>query len=217
MELRSINVSRPQTVLFRGQEITTGIFKSPASGPVFLRTTNLDGDRQADLSVHGGRNKAVYVYPYEHYATWQQELGRDDFTFGQFGENFTVTGLLEDQVHLGDVFQIGEAIVEVTQPRIPCFKLGARMGSHLFPKLFLRRGRTGFYVRVVQEGLVTPGDDIQLISTPIDGITVHELWAMIYGEPAEVNRIYQAWQLDSLGPEWRYPLEKQLEELGVLV
>lgn len=212
MKLHSINVARPQTITFRNQVVTTGIFKSPVTGPVFLHTNNLDGDQQADLTVHGGRNKAVYAYPYEHYATWQQELGRDDFTLGQFGENFTVTGLLEDMVHLGDVFQIGEAIVEVTQPRIPCYKLGARMGSHLFPKLFLRRGRTGFYMRVVQEGLVSPGATIQLIYSPPNGLTVHELWHMVYVAPAEAREIHQAWQLDSLGPEWRYPLEKQLKE-----
>src|SRR5262249_50124324 len=122
MKLLSVNVSRPREVLHDGRVVRTGIFKEPVAGRVLVRRLNLDGDAQADLTVHGGLHKAVYVYPFEHYAFWAQELGRDDFAFGQFGENLTTEGLLEDAVHVGDVFRVGGALVQVSQPRVPCYK-----------------------------------------------------------------------------------------------
>jgi len=136
MKVLSVNVSLPTEVLYRDKRVTTGIFKEPVNGRVMLRTLNLDGDGQADLIGHGGIYKAAYVYSIENYDYWKRELGRTDFTFGQFGENVTVEGMLEDQIYVGDVFRVGSALVEVTQPRVPCYKLGIKMGLSQFVKMF---------------------------------------------------------------------------------
>lgn len=210
MKLLSVNVSLPKVVEFRGATVTTGIFKEPIAGRVALRRLNLDGDRQADLRVHGGLNKAVYVYPFEHYATWAAELGRTDFVFGQFGENFTTEGLLEEDVCLGDVYRIGTAIVEVAQPRMPCFKLGIRMGMPEFPKLLVRSGRTGFYLRVREEGEVGAGDAIERVSRDPEGFSVNRLWRLRYLEPDNVEDARKVLRFTTLGPEWREPLQDRV-------
>src|SRR5215204_7170573 len=158
MKLLSVNVSPPAEVVHGGKTVTTGIFKEPVDGRVMLRTLNLDGDGQADLIGHGGIHKAAYAYSVENYEYWKRELGRTDFTFGQFGENFTVEGMLEDAVHIGDVFRVGDALVEVTQPRVPCYKLGLKMGLKGFEKKFLASCLVGFYLRVLEEGEVGVGD-----------------------------------------------------------
>ena len=156
-ELVSLNVGKPREVDRDGEKIATGIFKRPVEGRVALRATNLEGDGQADLSVHGGIHKAVYVYSCDHYAFWREALGREDLRYGQFGENFSVAGWTDDQVHIGDVFRVGTALLEVSQPRDPCMKLGLRMGDARFPKRFLASGRPGFYLRVLEEGEVGAG------------------------------------------------------------
>src|SRR5919202_937209 len=165
MKLLSVNVSLPRKVPHGRKTVSTGIFKEPVAGRIMLRTLNLDGDGQADLVNHGGIYRAVYVYSIENYGYWQRELGRTDFSFGQFGENFTVEGMLEDDVYVGDVFRVGEALVEVTQPRPPCFKLGIKMGMAEFPKLFLASGRVGFYLRILEEGEVGAGDSFERIKS----------------------------------------------------
>jgi MOSC domain-containing protein YiiM len=152
MRLVSVNVSLPKLVEFRGQAVSTSIFKEPVGGRVLVRRLSLEGGWQADLRSHGGLNKAVYAYPLEHYARWSEELGRDNLRPGQFGENLTVEGLTEDAARLGDVFRVGGALLQVTQPRYPCFKLEIKMGDPLFPRRFLASGRTGFYLRVLEEG-----------------------------------------------------------------
>ncbi|MBD0253785.1 MAG: MOSC domain-containing protein, partial [Rubrobacter sp.] len=152
MKLLSVNVSPPKEVTKGDRTVTTGIFKEPVDGRVMLRTLNLDGDGQADLVGHGGIYKAAYAYSVENYDYWKRELGRTDFPFGQFGENFTVEGMLEDEIHVGDVFRAGGALVEVTQPRVPCYKLGIKMGLRGFEKKFLASRRVGFYLRVLEEG-----------------------------------------------------------------
>ena len=167
MRLLSVNVSPPKEVLHGSETVETGIFKEPVAGRVMLRELNLDGDGQADLINHGGVHQAVYAYPIEHYDYWRRELGREDFGFGQFGENFTVEGMPEDEVHIGDVFRVGgDALVEVSQPRTPCFKLGIRMGLPRFPKLFLKSGRIGFFLRVLEEGEVGAGDAGERVARP---------------------------------------------------
>lgn len=160
--LVSVNVGRICLVPYRGNQVKTGIFKEPVEGRVLVRTLNLDGDEQADLTVHGGVDKAVYLYPAEHYAIWQAELQRE-LGFGHFGENLTVSGLLEDDVHVDDVYAIGDAILEVTQPRVPCFKLGIKMADQKFLRRFLDSGRSGFYCRVLQEGNIEAGQSITLL------------------------------------------------------
>lgn len=215
MKLLSVNVSLPKEVPYRGGTISTGIFKEPVAGRVMLRQLNLDGDKQADPSVHGGVYKAAYAYPFEHYDWWSHELGRTDLTFGQFGENFTVEGMLEDAVRIGDIFRIGAALVEVTQPRAPCFKIGIRMGMDDFPKRFMASGRTGFYLKVLNEGEVGRGDGIERIRGDVGDITVRGLWHLAYYEPQNLEDAKKALRLSSLAPEWRKPMEKRLIRAGI--
>ena len=211
MTLISINVGLPREITHRGQAITTGIFKAPVAGTVRLGRLNLAGDGQADLRVHGGADKAVYVYPFEHYAFWAGELGRHDFSHGQFGENFTTTGLLEDGVCIGDVFEIGEARVQVTQPRTPCFKLGIRMAEKDFPARFTAANRTGFYLRVLEEGRVAAGDAIEWVERAAGSMSVREVFRLrhVGGTRAEYER---ATRLPGLSSSWRAAFEKRLAE-----
>jgi MOSC domain-containing protein YiiM len=175
MKLVSLNVGLPRDITWHGRLITTGIFKQPVSGRISLRRLNLDGDRQADLTVHGGEHKAVYCYPSEHYEYWKRELPGRDLPFGMFGENFTVEGLLEDGVYLGDRFRIGSAEVVVTQPRLPCFKLGIRFADDHMVQRFLASGRSGFYLGVTREGEVGPGDELVRISRDRSAVTVSQV------------------------------------------
>src|SRR5207245_5486116 len=162
MKILSVNVGLPREVNWQGKLVTTGIFKEPVKGPVMLRRLNLDGDEQADLAVHGGVNKAVYVYPSEHYGYWRVELPGVDLPWGMFGENFTTEGLLENAVYIGDRFRIGETEVMVTEPRMPCYKLGIKFGRADIIKRFLASRRTGFYVAVMRVGMVGAGDGGEL-------------------------------------------------------
>ena len=161
-KLVAVCVAELRTVMFRGHPVSTGIYKLPVEGPVMVRTLNLAGDAQADLKVHGGIDKAVYCYPSEHYEAWKEELGRP-LSFGTFGENLTVAGLFEDEVRVEDVLAVGEASLQVTQPRLPCFKLGIKMRDQRFLRKFLRSGRSGFYCRVLQEGNLEAGQPIRLL------------------------------------------------------
>ena len=160
INLVSVNCGLPRQVSWRGRNVTTGIYKEPIKGRVALRTLNLDGDRQADLSVHGGPSKAVYCYPVSHYEYWKAELRGRELPFGSFGENFTVDGLVEDSLCIGDRFAVGSAEVMVTEPRLPCYKLGIKFESDEMIKRFLASRRSGFYVAVVREGDVGAGDKI---------------------------------------------------------
>jgi MOSC domain-containing protein YiiM len=158
MKLFSVNVGLPRVVMSNGDPVSTGIFKEPVVGRVMVRTLNLDGDRQADLSVHGGPSKAVYVYPSEHYDYWKHELPEMNLPWGMFGENFTTTGLFETELNIGDKFRVGQTVVMVTEPRMPCYKLGIKFGRSDMLKKFLASERTGFYFAVLQEGEVETGD-----------------------------------------------------------
>lgn len=210
MQLISVNVGLPRDVTWQGRTVTTGIFKEPVAGRVQLRRLNLDGDRQADLRVHGGEHKAVYAYPYEHYAWWQHELGRDGLVHGQFGENFTLSGLLEDEVCIGDVFQVGSARVQVSQPRSPCFKLDLRMGEDGFLARFRVAQRVGFYLRVLGEGEVGAGDPITAIARNPGSLSVREVYQLRYGDLRDRDRLERAIRLTALTPSWREAFEKQL-------
>lgn len=175
MKLISVNVGTPRGVTLKQRTITTGIFKEPVKGRVMMRKLNIDGDKQADLSVHGGADKAVYVYPKEHYEYWQEKLQRMKLPWGMFGENLTTEGLLENTVRIGDLFRIGTAEVIVTQPRLPCYKLGIKFGRADMVRRFLASGRTGFYLKVSQEGMVGAGDAIELINRDMKKATVAEI------------------------------------------
>lgn len=210
MKLLSINVGQPREIAAHGRPVTTGIFKQPIAGRVRACLTNLDGDRQADLTVHGGIDKAVYAYPHEHYPHWAQELGRDDFQAGQFGENLTTSGLLEDDVRIGDRFAIGSAWFEVSQPRVPCFKLALRMELPQFPKLFLKSQRTGSYLRVVQEGEIGAGDAIERLATDPNQMTVREVFDVAYGQGAERPAMQRAMEMPALATSWREMFAERL-------
>lgn len=191
MKLISLNVGLPREVPWHNTIVTTGIFKQPVSGRLALRKLNLDGDGQADLRVHGGEYKAVYCYPVEHYAWWKEELPGRDLRFAIFGENFTTEGLLEGSVHLGDRFAVGSAEVVVTQPRLPCYKLGIRFQSDEMVKRFLASARTGFYLAITREGEVAAGDEIQLLSRDPSAVPVSEitrLYVAIHASNGEANR-----------------------------
>lgn len=202
MKLLSIQVGLPREVRWQKRTVSTGIFKEPVQGPVMLRTLNLDGDRQADLSVHGGAQKAVYVYPSEHYDPWRAELSGVELAWGAFGENFTTEGLVEDEVHIGDRFRIGEAEVQVTQPRMPCFKLGIRFGDPGIVERFLESRRPGFYVAVLREGTVEAGDPIERLATDPYRVTVAEFNRLFLGEKDEDARA-RALQVEALPENWK--------------
>jgi len=175
MKLVSVNVGLPREVTWHGKIVTTAIFKQPAEGRVRLRKLNLNGDRQADLTVHGGEHKAVYCYPVEHYAYWKKELPGRDLPMAIFGENFTTEGLLEDSVHLGDRFSVGSAEAIVTQPRLPCYKLGVRFQADDMVKRFLASARIGFYLAVTREGEVGSGDEIKPLARDPHAVPVSEI------------------------------------------
>lgn len=206
--LRSLNLGLPRPIDTPNGPVMSGIFKSPTEKRVQVLQLHLDGDGQADLSAHGGENKAVYGYAHEHYATWASELGRDDLAPGQFGENLTTEGLLENQVGIGDVFRVGSATLQVSQPRSPCFKLGIRMKDPKFVRTFLQSGRTGFYFRVVDEGWVAAGDPIDRVERGETGITVHELWDLSFGSANDEGRRALALTIPTLGPEWTNALSR---------
>lgn len=210
MKLLSVNVGLPREVTHRGRTYPTAIFKDPVEGRVMLRALNLDGDRQGNLETHGGTYMAVYVYSHDHYDHWARHLDRSDLAYGAFGENFTVEGLHEDEVNIGDVFRIGGAMLEVTEPRTPCHKLAMKFGSGALLKVFLESGRVGFYCRVIEEGEVGAGDSIERISTDPEGLTVLEtvrLWADKRPDPEMLKR---ALRVEALSPKWRTGFEEKL-------
>jgi MOSC domain-containing protein YiiM len=198
----SLNVGLPRTVYFRGQAVTTGIFKEPIKGRIKLRRLNLDGDKQADLTVHGGPDKAVYAYPAEHYDYWKKRLPNMKLPWGMFGENFTTEGLLEDQVNIGDVFRIGSSEVVATQPRMPCYKLGVKFGRMDIVKQFMESKLPGIYFRVLKEGEVGLGDAIELISRDANNVTVKDLVQLVTSE-GDMATIRRAVHIKALPEAWR--------------
>jgi MOSC domain-containing protein YiiM len=212
MKLISINVGQPREVQAHGKTVTTSIFKAPVAGPVLVKHLNVVGDQQSDLKVHGGPDKAVYVYPAEHYAFWRNELPEVDLAWGAFGENFTTEGLLEDTLHIGDRLQIGGAEFIVTQPRLPCFKLAIRFDRPDMVKRFLSSGRTGFYLRVLQEGEVTANDAIT-VAVAADTMTVADFVALYAADDADRNLLRRASELSALPEGWRNHFRERLEEL----
>ena len=217
MKLLSVNVSPPREVAHNGKMVATGIFKRPAAGQVMLRTLNLDGDGQADLLGHGGIYKAVYAYSVENYEYWKRELGRADLAFGQFGENFTVEGMTEDGVNVGDVFRVGGALVEVTQPRVPCYKLAIKMNLKGFEKRFLASCRVGFYLRVVEEGEVGAGDVLDRVRTDPGRMTVREMCHLLYFDPENLEGAKKALGIRALSPGWRQSFEERLAKTGASI
>jgi MOSC domain-containing protein YiiM len=217
MKLLSVNVSLPKEVLYRDRTVTTSIFKEPVDSGVMLRTLNLDGDGQADLIGHGGIYKAAYAYSIENYDYWKRELARTDFTLGQFGENFTVEEMLEDEIHVGDVFRVGGALVQVTQPRVPCYKLGIKMGLPRFVKTFLASCRVGFYLRVLEEGEVGAGDVFERVGIDPERMTVREICHLLYFDTKDLDGARKALRIRALSPGWRQSFEERLAKTGVSI
>lgn len=214
MKIISVNVGRPRLVLRNGEPVSTGIFKEPIAGRVMMRTLNLDGDRQADLTVHGGPEKAVYVYPSEHYDFWRRELPDMDLPWGVFGENLTTTGLLEAETHVGDKFRIGTAEVMVTQPRMPCYKLGIRFGRADIIKRFLASERSGFYLSVLKEGEVGVGDEFELLEKNESGVTVVDVTRLYSSDKENLDLLRHAIATEALPESWREYFQKRLEHRG---
>jgi MOSC domain-containing protein YiiM len=212
MKILSVNVDLPREVAWQGKLVPTGIFKKPVKAPIMLRTLNLDGDGQADLTVHGGVTKAVYAYPSEHYDYWRDELPGVDLSWGMFGENFTTEGLLEEAVYIGDRFRIGETEVMVTEPRMPCYKLGIKFGRPDIIKRFLASRRTGFYFAVVREGMVVTGDAIKLIGREQQEISVADITRLYAFEKNDLKALRRAVGVDSLPESWKGYFQHQLEK-----
>ena len=214
MKLISVNVGLPREVDWNGKRVTTGIFKDAIEGSVEVRRHNLDGDEQADLSVHGGPTKAVYAYPGEHYAYWRKELPDHDLPWGSFGENFTVEGVDEEVMYIGDEFRIGTAKLVVTEPRMPCFKLGIKFGRADMVKRFLKSQRSGFYFGVVEEGRVQAGDEFDRLSQHPDGLSVADVTRLYTTEKGSAQLLKKAISVSALPENWRGYFEHQLEKLS---
>jgi len=217
MNLISVNTGLPREVIWHGIQVTTGIFKQPIEGRVALRKLNLDGDRQADLTVHGGEHKAVYCYPLAHYGYWREELPGQALPMGAFGENFTTDGLLEDSVHIGDGFSVGSAEVIVTQPRLPCYKLGVRFQSDDMVKRFLASGRTGFYLAVTRGGEVGADDDIKTTNRDPNGVPVSEITRLYIAKRYahdDAASVHRALRVAALPESWKEYFRERLQKSG---
>jgi ferredoxin-NADP reductase/MOSC domain-containing protein YiiM/ferredoxin len=212
--LLSVNVGLPQDVAWHGRTVHTAVWKRPVDGPQMVRRLNVDGDGQGDLAGHGGEHRAVFVYQIESYDYWQQQLGRDDFSYGQFGENFSVTGLPDDQVCIGDQYEIGAALFEVTQPRVTCYRVGIRMDDPQIPALLVSHHRPGFYLRVLREGTVQAGDEIVQVAAGPEAMTVAEIDALLYlpGHPRQ--QIARALRIPALPEGWRDSFRAMLGQAG---
>jgi len=214
MKVISLNVGKPELVIVNDQPVSTGIFKQPIDGRVMLRTLNLDGDRQADLSVHGGRDKAVYVYPSEHYLFWKHELPEMELPWGMFGENLTTTALLETETHIGDRFRVGSAEVKVTQPRMPCYKLAIRFERNDIIKRFLVSERTGFYLSVLKEGEVGAGDEFELLERNTSDVRVVDVVRLYSSDKRDLDLLRRAIASESLPDSWREHFRERLRKLN---
>ncbi len=210
----SVNVGLPRSVVWKGRTVGTGIFKEPVAGRVAIRRLNLDGDRQADLTVHGGPEKAVYAYPAEHYSFWQEQFPQMDLPWGMFGENLTIEGL-DESIHIGDHFQVGTAHLMVTQPRMPCYKLGIKFRRDDILKRFLRSGLTGFYFAVLKEGEVAAGDSIRLLHRDEHQVQVADITRLYRDDKHNIDLLRRALAVEALAESWRdYFLERLMQLTG---
>ena len=213
MKIISVNVGLPREIVHDGRMIRTSIFKSPVAGRVRVRALNIDGDRQADLTVHGGPSKAIYVYPSEHYHFWRRELGDEELTPGAFGENLTTEGLLEKELNIGDRLCVGSVELAVTEPRLPCYKLGVRFNRDDMVKRFLRSRRTGFYCAVMQEGELSAEDTITLLGRDPGGVTVADITRLYAFDKQDLSSMRRAADLMALPESWRSYFRERVEKL----
>ncbi len=215
MRLKSINISDIKELEFNGRTVKSGIDKRPIEGSLELLKKGLVGDKQADPSVHGGLDKAIYAYTAEHYDYWQEKLGLKKLPYGQFGENFTVESMGDREILIGDIYRVGGALLQVTQPRVPCFKLGIRMNDPMFPAKFMKSGRYGFYLRVLEEGSVKAGDSIELVEKSDSAMSVWEIMQIMHaGSNMNRNEIIKALAIEALSTDWRSEFEHKLSSLS---
>lgn len=212
--LLSVNVGVPRDVAWRGETVRTAIWKVPVQGPSMVRRLNIDGDQQGDLAGHGGENRAVFVYQMDAYHYWERQLGRADFVWGQFGENFTVESLSDEEVCIGDRYRIGDALFEVTQPRVTCYRVGIRMNDPQMPALLVSHKKPGFYLRVLQEGEVQAGDEIVKVADGPERMTVAEIDAMLYLGKHSREQLERALSLAALSPGWKWSFQAMLDQAG---
>ena len=210
--LLSVNVGLPRDITWQGKTVYTGIWKAPVKGPRMVRRLNIDGDGQGDLTGHGGERRAVYVYQIDSYRFWQDQLGRNDFTYGQFGENFTVDGLSDKEVCIGDHYRIGDALFEVTQPRVTCYRLGIRMNVPEMAAMLVKHGRPGFYFRVLEEGEVEAGDEITRVASGPEHMSVSEIDALLYMPGHSRDQLKRALRIPTLSSGWRHSFEALLAQ-----
>src|SRR5499426_1955940 len=210
--LLSVNVGLPRDIAWRGKTVYTAVWKEPVQGPRMVRRLNIDGDGQGDLQGHGGEHRAVFVYQIESYRYWQDRLGRSDFTFGQFGENFTVEGMSDDEVCIGDRYRIGQALFEVTQPRVTCYRVGIRMNEPQMAALLASSGKPGFYFRVLQEGEVEAGDEIVKVADGAEHMTVAEINALLYLPGHSRKQLERALRIPALSSGWRTSFQALFEQ-----
>ncbi len=211
MKLISLSVGQPRDVTWRGKDVTSSIWKTPVEGRLRVSKLNVEGDRQADLTVHGGLDKAVYVYPSEHYAWWRRELPELDFPWGAFGENFSSEGLWEDKMQIGDRLRVGSAEFVVTQPRMPCYKLGVRFDRPDMVKRFLASKRTGFYLAVLSEGAVGAGDPIEYLEREKSGVTVTDIVNLYTTDSNNLSLLRRAIEVPALPENWKEYFRKRIE------
>jgi MOSC domain-containing protein YiiM len=215
VQLVSVNVGLPREVAWHGRVVRTSIWKDAVEGLVHVSSLNLEGDKQSDLSVHGGPEKAVYAYPCEHYEYWRRELQAPDLAWGTFGENFTTEGLLEPDIRIGDRIRVGSAEFLVTQPRMPCFKLGVRFGRDDMVKRFLRSGRSGFYLAVVREGEVGRGNSLEFVGRDEHGVTVADIASLYARDKDNEDLLRRAVDVPALPESWKDYLRKRMFEPDV--
>lgn len=208
--VESVNVGRPREVLWKGRKVLTGIFKEPVAGRVAVRRLNLEGDQQADLKVHGGPQKAIYVYPAEYYAFWREQFPEMELPWGMFGENLTTSGLWDDSVYVGDQLQVGTAQLVVTEPRMPCYKLALKFGRDDVLKRFWRSGFSGFYCAVLQEGAVAAGDPVKLLHRDEHAVSVRHITRLEGEDYYDVDLLRRAVEVEALSQEWRDSFMKRL-------
>jgi MOSC domain-containing protein YiiM len=213
-KLISVNVGLARVVMRKGNPVSTGIFKEPVTGRVRLRTLNLEGDRQADLSVHGGPSKAVYVYPSEHYDYWRRELPDIELPWGMFGENFTTAGLFESELNIGDKFRVGSAVMRVTEPRMPCYKLAIKFGRPDIVKRFLASERTGFYFAVLREGDVGAGDPIHRMERSEHSLKISDVTQLYTRDKHSTELLRRAIDVEALPETWRSYFQHRLAKLS---
>src|SRR5256714_3874765 len=216
LQVVSVNVGLPRAVVWKGRTVLTGIFKEPVAGRIAIKRLNLEGDRQADLTVHGGAEKAVYAYPAEYYTFWREQFPEMELPWGMFGENLTIKGLLDESVHIGDRFQVGRADLVVTQPRLPCYKLGLKFGRDDILKRFLQSGLTGFYFAVLREGEVAARDPIRLLHRDEDQVTVADITRLYRKDRHNLDLLRRVVAVEALPESWRdYFLERLIAADGL--